>query len=116
VKRYVCKQDDEWSVALTAFAEAIEHFETDKGSFDTFAKLVIKRRLIDYERNVHKRNAEFRLIRVSLISMENKIIQNFWRFNNKCRMILCIPQDCSAAEEIAMMRKRFRNMGLHFLI
>lgn len=50
--RYVrMGEDDEVSVGLIAFNEAIDCFNTDKNiSFLTFAETVIKRRLIDYFR------------------------------------------------------------------
>jgi RNA polymerase sigma factor len=52
----VCKRplfwenDDELSIALMAFNEAIDNYENDKGKFSSFANLIIKRRLIDYFR------------------------------------------------------------------
>ncbi len=46
--RYVTRSDDEWSVALIAFHEAVEAYDADKGDFLQFAALVIRRRLIDY--------------------------------------------------------------------
>ena len=52
--RYITKSDDEWSVALIAFTQAVDDYELNKGSFLTFAKLVIKRRLIDYFRSQGK--------------------------------------------------------------
>lgn len=47
-RRYITKSDDEWSVSLFAFSQAIGSYNLDKGSFLKFAELVIKRRLIDY--------------------------------------------------------------------
>lgn len=46
-KHYITKSDDEWSVALSAFVEAVEKYELEKGSFMAFAELLIRRRLID---------------------------------------------------------------------
>lgn len=44
--------DDEFSVALSAFNEAIDRYDLQKGaSFLSFADTVIKRRLIDYYRS-----------------------------------------------------------------
>lgn len=59
--RYVrIGEDDEVSVGLIAFNEAIDCFDTNKNnSFLNFAETVIKRRLIDYfrkESSVSKRN------------------------------------------------------------
>lgn len=53
-KRFISKNDDEWSIALIAFSEAIDDFSFEKGSFYNFAKLVIHRKLIDYMRRQDK--------------------------------------------------------------
>ncbi len=42
--------DDELSVAMLAFVEAINSFNQSKGSFFSFSRNVIKRRIIDYYR------------------------------------------------------------------
>ena len=47
-KRYINESDDEWSVALVAFYEAVRSFDKDRGAFSSFAALVISRRLKDY--------------------------------------------------------------------
>lgn len=51
-KRYIDPaHDDEYSIALNAFNEAINKFSPDSGtSFLSFAETVIRRRLIDYVR------------------------------------------------------------------
>ncbi len=60
VATHVCKRplywenDDELSIALMAFNEAIDNFEKDKGKFYSFAGMIIKRRLIDYFRKEGK--------------------------------------------------------------
>jgi len=54
VKHYVSKNDDEWSIALSAFSEAIQKYSFEKGSFISFAELMINRRLIDYFRAQRK--------------------------------------------------------------
>ena len=43
-------EDDELSIAMIGFVEAIKAFDNTKGSFLSFAQNVIKRRLIDYYR------------------------------------------------------------------
>jgi len=42
--------DDELSIAMMAFVEAIKSFDKTKGNFFAFSKNVIKKRLIDYYR------------------------------------------------------------------
>ncbi|MDW2799193.1 sigma factor [Clostridium boliviensis] len=51
---FVTKSDDEWSVALSAFVEAVKDYDLKRGSFFNFAKMVIERRLIDYIRQQKK--------------------------------------------------------------
>ena len=46
--------DDELSIAMMAFHEAIDGYSRSKGSFLKFASLVIKRRIIDYGRREKK--------------------------------------------------------------
>lgn len=48
--RYITDSDDEWSIALMAFSEAVQSYETDKGSFRGLAATVIHRRIVDYLR------------------------------------------------------------------
>lgn len=49
--RYITKEDDEHSIGLIAFNEAIDAFDEEKGgSFFSFAGLIIRRRVIDYYR------------------------------------------------------------------
>lgn len=56
--RYITKSDDEWSIALMAFHQAIQGYSLEKGNFLNFAELIIKRRLIDYLRSSDKLKAE----------------------------------------------------------
>ncbi|RYG72906.1 RNA polymerase sigma-I factor [Lentibacillus lipolyticus] len=55
-KRYIDpKYDDEFSIGFTAFHDAIMSYAPERGSsFLSFAKLVIKRKVIDYIRFVQK--------------------------------------------------------------
>jgi RNA polymerase sigma factor len=57
-RRYLTKSDDEWSVALMAFSQAVKAYSKERGSFKSFAKLVIHRRLIDYIRSQSKYRLE----------------------------------------------------------
>ncbi len=50
-KRYISESDDEFSIGLIAFNEAIQKYSPNKGSsLLSFAEIVIKRRVIDYIR------------------------------------------------------------------
>lgn len=56
--KYVSKSDDEWSIVLLAFTQAIENYDLKKGNFISFYRLLIKRRLIDYYRSQGKYRPE----------------------------------------------------------
>lgn len=50
-KRYIYETDDEFSIGLLAFNEAIEKFSAERGSsLLSFSEVLIKRRVIDYIR------------------------------------------------------------------
>lgn len=49
--RYITKSDDEWSVALSAFSDAIDRYDLSRGDFLPFAQMLMKRALIDYHRS-----------------------------------------------------------------
>lgn len=48
--RFVSESDDVSSIAMIAFDEAISKYDSSKGSFLNFAKIVIKNRITDYQR------------------------------------------------------------------
>lgn len=59
VKRFLFfGEDDELSIALSAFYEAVMVYEKNKGHFLSFAKGVIQRRLIDYLRKQKKQQLQ----------------------------------------------------------
>lgn len=54
--RYITEQDDEYSIGLVAFNEALQQYSYIKGSsFLSFAKLLMKRDIIDYLRKETRR-------------------------------------------------------------
>ena len=58
VHRYITKSDDEWSIALMAFSQAVMDYSATKGGFINFAELVIRRKLIDHLRTQSKYRTE----------------------------------------------------------
>lgn len=60
-KKYISKSDDEWSVALDGFSKAIKEYNYKKGSFISFAELIIHRNIIDYYRKQNKYNSEIQV-------------------------------------------------------
>lgn len=59
-KRYIYPEsDDEYSIALSAFNEAIDAYDMQSGrSFLSFAETVIRRRLIDYVRKEQRHSSQ----------------------------------------------------------
>ena len=58
---YVSESDDEFSVALIAFNEAIDSYDESKGAFRAFAAVVIRRRIFDYIRSENRFSSEILL-------------------------------------------------------
>lgn len=56
--RFISESDDEWSIALIAFSNAIKTYSFKKGSFIPYAELLIKRALIDHFRSNDKFSSE----------------------------------------------------------
>lgn len=50
-KKYVSSQDDEWSMALIGFSNAIDTYDVSKGNFLSYARLLIEHKLTDYFRS-----------------------------------------------------------------
>lgn len=57
-KHYISKSDDEWSIALIAFSNAIDTYNETKGAFPSYAKLLIEHRLTDYFRSQARFSSE----------------------------------------------------------
>jgi len=54
-RRYIYESDDEFSIGLIAFNEAIEKYSSERGSsLLSFSEVIIKRRVIDYIRKQTK--------------------------------------------------------------
>ncbi|MCR5594389.1 MAG: sigma-70 family RNA polymerase sigma factor [Lachnospiraceae bacterium] len=68
--RFITISDDEFSIALIAFSEALDSFDEYKGSFPGFASMVIRRRLTDHLRSEYRHSRE---ISVEPYSMDGNI-------------------------------------------
>lgn len=70
---YVCvRNDDEFSIALIAFNEAIDRYEIGKGHFLSFARIVIESRLKNYwEKEKHHQHDDISNVEVAAPSDED---------------------------------------------
>ena len=50
ISRFCSEQDDEFSIAMIAFHEAILGYEQDRGAFLPYAAMLIRNRIIDFQR------------------------------------------------------------------
>jgi len=69
--------DDEASIAMLAFAEAVKSYEKEKGHFIIFAKKVIRFRLIDYLRKNARYNSEIVFSSIIITGESIDSIENF---------------------------------------
>ena len=58
MKHFVTEQDEEWSVTLQAFYEAVQSYEAARGEFWPYASVIIRRRLTDYMRGLYRHREE----------------------------------------------------------
>ncbi|MBN2259188.1 MAG: RNA polymerase sigma-I factor [Clostridiales bacterium] len=72
--KYMSKDDDEYSIALMAFSEAIDRFDIERGSFLSYANLIISSRLTDYYR-LEKKNGDIISIDFTSKNKKNESIQ-----------------------------------------
>ncbi|MDW5298607.1 MAG: RNA polymerase subunit sigma [Sedimentibacter sp.] len=63
-KHFISKNDDEWAIALVAFSDAIKKYDYERGSFISFAELIIHQNLVDYYRVQGRRSVEIRVERI----------------------------------------------------
>ena len=104
-------EDDEASIAMMAFDEAIDSFDATKGvSFLSFAKQVIRRRLIDYFRK-QSRNTS-----IPISSLNNDGQQGMLRIEaNKAQEQYLESQETKEKrEEIAVFQQNLGAFGINF--
>lgn len=58
-RKFISESDDEWSVALIAFSDAVKTYSESRGGFLPYAEMIIRSRIIDYYRTERKHDAEF---------------------------------------------------------
>lgn len=111
-RRYISKSDDEWSIALAAFIEAVKSYSSEKGSFLNFAELVIRRRIIDYIRSKSRYAPEI-LVKPSLFDSE--IEEEDYSLQSEIANRVLSEEDNSLKMEIYLINEIFSGYGFTFM-
>ena len=112
-RRYISKSDDEWSIALSAFTEAIENYSSGKGSFLNFAELVIRRRMIDFMRSKSRYAPEVS-VNPSLFDSDSQNEEEY-SMQSEIAKKVSIVEDNSIKMEIALINEIFSDYGFSFM-
>ncbi|MDD2215909.1 MAG: RNA polymerase subunit sigma [Eubacteriales bacterium] len=109
--RYITKSDDQWSISLSAFHEAIKAYSYTKGAFLPFTEIVIKRRLYDY---MKKESKHFCEVPIDSYSIENdEEIENLSVKQEVAERIVN-EQNEDGKLEILSLSQTFRIYGFSF--
>jgi len=114
-KRYISKEDDEFQIALLGFSEAVQEYEMDKGSFFSYAELVMRRRLIDYFRSQTKYTAEFS---VSPYVFSSDVEETDMQVYKAVNESLVYEEDNTShdiKDEIASLKEVLKKYGFSFM-
>ena len=112
-RKYISKIDDEWSIALAAFTEAIRSYSSEKGSFLNFAELVIRRRIIDYIRSKSRYSSEI-LVKPSLFESETEE-EGDYGMQSEIAKKVSTEDDNSLKMEIHLINEVFSGYGFSFM-
>ncbi len=104
-RRFITKHDDEYAIALRAFCDAVIKFDSDADvSFEAYAKLLIKNRIIDYLRTESRHTGH--------LSLEDEM-ENGRDFSDSADLEQAEVQGAAAAE-IARLSATIRVYGITF--
>lgn len=110
--QYITKRDDQWSVALLAFHEAVKSYDFDKGAFLSFAETVIKRRLYDYSRKESRHDCE---VLIDSYTLENDQDVDDASIKFEVMKKTADSQESDAKLEIQMISETLKEYGITFL-
>lgn len=113
VRSYISKSDDEWSIALSAFTEAISNYSAGKGSFLNFAELVIRRRMIDFMRS-RSRYAPEISVNPSLFNTDAQDEEEY-SMQSEIAKKVSVVEDNSIKIEITLISEIFSDYGFAFM-
>lgn len=111
-KRFISSSDEEFSIGLWAFNEAINNFKTDhNASFLSFAKLVIKRRIIDF---IRKENSHKESLFIDQDSPDEEAMDNYLIVKTSLEQHNEISIQEKRKEEIIAFQQTLLSFGINF--
>ena len=110
---YISKSDDEWSIALAAFTEAVKKYSSDKGSFINFAELVIRRRIIDYIRSKSRFMPEI-VVKPSIFDSETEDEHDYVMQSEIAKKVVS-EENNALKMEIHLTNEIFEEYGFSFM-
>lgn len=113
-KYLVLGRDDEASIAMIAFNEAIDSYNSDGGaSFLSFSEIVIKRRMVDFFRRQSKKADEIPLSSFESEDQEDNVIQKIE--SKEAHAVLQIQEETEERrEEIFRLDQLLSHYGIRF--
>ena len=110
--KYITKSDDQWSIALSAFHEAINSYDIEKGAFIPFAETVVRRRLYDFSRKQSRHDCE---VLIDSYAIENDIEEEDISVKYEVMTKIASNQDSDVKLEIQMISETLKEYGITFL-
>lgn len=110
--QYITRGDDRWSVALSAFHEAVKAYDFDKGAFLPFAETVIRRRLYDYSRRESRHDCE---VLIDSYTVENDLDEENATVKFEVMSKTASVQETDANLEIRMITETLAEYGITFM-
>ena len=111
-RRYIYESDDEFSIGLIAFNEAIDKYSPEKGSsLLAFAETIVKRRVIDYLR-IQSRRKEMTMD--TALDDENNQNENYFDNINSIEEYEKQLESEKRNEEIQLYISHLQDFGLSF--
>ena len=105
--------DDEWSIAFSAVAEAIDNYDEEKGDFWKYAAIVIKSRITDWYRSQKYTAKE---ISVQPEAFSDEIPENDpgYSVQKEVARKMAVQMDFALKDEIEALGKEISDFGFSF--
>ena len=110
--RYISQAEDEWSETLIAFHDAVQSYDSSKGPFAPYAKLIITRRLVDYYRRNKKNSQE--LLTDPADFTDHVTEDGYNTIKKQIEEKICSQEPTTAAEEIEEIQLKLKEYGFSF--